>query len=287
MVHKSQLNFMERNKTERSRDEEQEVNKNGNLADDFRIGEINVSQLFRKYQNESIKIAKADGLFVESNVHEILSLPSIFLLFPECELKFRDAVKKATKNSCSFATDWLLVELVNSQTMKENIGFVILEYIKSLPTVKIKNEPSETTLITNHSDHIMKGVLTKARRGSHKEEANNLTSQYLLYQLQKNGVYSWDCLDSAIDLGADIKILGFQCVVDFYMMDLIQGIYTMIHIGQISVPASVKEMSSFISDIEILLGVREIFCPPSKKANFKRDTLGTPKFKQLVGKTRD
>lgn len=88
------------------------------------------------------------------------------------------------------------------------------------------------------------------------------------------------------------------------MMDIIQGTYIMIHIGQISVPASVKEMLHFVDEIEILLKIREIFCKsfdslyaklcnpndpslPSTKASFKRDTLGTPKFKQLVSKTRD
>jgi len=85
------------------------------------------------------------------------------------------------------------------------------------------------------------------------------------------------------------------------MMDLIQGTYAMIHIGQFSVPASVKEMLSFVDEIDVLLGVREIFhksfntfyakvcnpSPPSAKASFKCDTLGTPKFQQLVSKTRD
>ena len=52
------------------------------LENDHKIGDINVSQLFRQYQNASIKIAKNEGLFIESNVHEILSLSSIFLLAP-------------------------------------------------------------------------------------------------------------------------------------------------------------------------------------------------------------
>lgn len=44
------------------------------------------------------------------------------------------------------------------------------------------------------------------------------------------------------------------------MMDIVQGTYIMIHIGQISVPASVKEMLHFVDEIEILLKIREIFC---------------------------
>ncbi|PKY30987.1 hypothetical protein RhiirB3_342471 [Rhizophagus irregularis] len=116
------------------------------------------------------------------------------------------------------------------------------------------------------------------------------------------GVFMKDCLDSAIDLGADIKMLGFQCVdytVDFYMMDIVQGTYIMIHIGQISVPASVKEMLHFVDEIEILLKIREIFCKsfdslyaklcnpndpslPSTKASFKHDTWNTQIYEIVI-----
>lgn len=83
------------------------------------------------------------------------------------------------------------------------------------------------------------------------------------------------------------------------MLDLIKGTYFMLHIGQISVPASIKEMLSFVDELDTLLLVREIFqkmyntlydelCNPgwpSEKAKFKRETLETPKFRQLVDKT--
>jgi hypothetical protein len=42
------------------------------------------------------------------------------------------------------------------------------------------------------------------------------------------------------------------------MMDIIQGIYIIVHIGQISVPAPVKEILPFVDEIEILLKIREI-----------------------------
>ncbi|CAG8476700.1 17897_t:CDS:2 [Cetraspora pellucida] len=352
----------------------------GDPENDLKIGEINISQLFRKYQNESVKVAKTDGLFVESNVHEILALSSIFLLIPgsyskkminifgsplldevykqvkpvqqteidsECESKFRKVIKQATKESRRSAIKSLLAELTNDQTLDKNLDSVILECLKTLPTGKIKNEPSEITLITNYLDRIMKEIFhdpdkhivewpntgldeSKARKSQGRSKQPDFVVS-IVHQLQtsgiifvgevsppseKNNVYKncndlirvgifmKDCLDSAIDLGADIKLLGFQCVgftLDFYMMDLIQGTYTMIHIGQFSVPASVKEMLSFVDEIEVLLVVQEIFhksfntfytkicnpSSPSTKASFKRDTLGTPKFKQLVSKTRD
>ncbi|CAG8640659.1 6591_t:CDS:2 [Ambispora gerdemannii] len=334
---------------------------------DLKIGEINISQLFRKYQNESAKIAKTDGLFVESNVHEILALSSIFLLIPgsysktmvnifgsplldevyqqfkpvqqtaldsECESNFRKVIKQATKESRRSAIKSLLAELANDQMLDENMDYVILENLKTLPTEKIKNEPSEITFITNYLDRIMREIFhdpdkhiiewpntgldeSKARKSQGRSKQPDFVVS-IVHQLQKSGfifvgevsppleknnvykncndlirvgVFMKDCLDSAIDLGADIKVLGFQCVdytLDFYMMDLIQGTYD-------------PYRAIFSPGFDVLLGVREIFrksfntfyakvcnpSPPSAKASFKRDTLGTPKFQQLVSKTRD
>ncbi|CAB4469016.1 unnamed protein product [Rhizophagus irregularis] len=328
--------------------------KDEDSIDDLKIREINVSRLFRQYQNESIKIAKTGGLFVESNVHEILSLSSIFLLnsgshsktmidifsssllddiyqqanppqqielYTECELKLRKVIKKAIKESRSSATKFLLTELTNDQMLNENFGSMILECLKKLPTAKIKNEPSETTLITNYLDHIMREMLhdpdkhivewpnteineSKAKKlqGIRSKQPDFTVS--IIHQLQLNGVIFVDCLDSSIELGADIKILGFQCVdytVEFYMMDLVQGMYIMINIGKVTIPASLREVSNFVDDLEILLAIRKVFqesfniffdklCNPSSsstKMKFKRDTLGTPKFRKLVNKTHN
>ncbi|CAG8570445.1 6282_t:CDS:2, partial [Acaulospora morrowiae] len=346
---------------------------------DYKIRNINVSQLFRQYQNESVKISKNGGLTVESNVHEILSLSSIFLLTPgshsktmitifgsqlldeihrriipiqcatlnlECELKFRESIKKA-KKSRDDAMDWFLKELTDDQLLKENLGYVILKGLETLPSEEIRNEPSEITLITNYLDYIMKGAfhhpdkhivqwpntaLNESR--SKKFEGRSKQPDFavsVIHQLQteavvfvgevsppsqknnvhKNcndliriGVFMKDCADFSIDKGVDINIIGFQCVdytIDFYTLNLERGTYFMLHIGQITVPASVKEMLSFVDELGTLLAVREIFqksysalynklCNPglpSTKAEFKRDTLETPKFRQLVNKTRD
>ncbi|PKC54271.1 hypothetical protein RhiirA1_312484, partial [Rhizophagus irregularis] len=67
---------------------------------------------------------------------------------------------------------------------------------------------------------------------------------------------------SSVDKGADIKVLGFQCIdykVDYYIMDLVKGIYIMLHVGQVSIPASLKDMSSFVDDIELSLRIQDIF----------------------------
>lgn len=68
----------------------------------------------------------------------------------------------------------------------------------------------------------------------------------------------------------------------------------MVHVGQVLVPSSMKEMLSFVDQIEILLNVQEIFKKSciiseytSAKAMYKRDTLDTPIFNRIVIKTRD
>ncbi|CAB4428015.1 unnamed protein product [Rhizophagus irregularis] len=305
--------------------------KDENSVDDFYMGDINVSSLFRYYQNQSLKLARDKGLFVESNVHEILSLSSILMLSPnshstlmidsfgsplldqihqeliptqqvldsESESKFRKAIKKANKNSRDDAIDWLSAELVNNRNLKKNFGSVILKGLETLPADKIRNEPSETSLITNHLDYIMKGIFqdpdkhivqwpntaldeSKLRKFEGRTKQPDFVVS-VIHQLQtvadtvigevsppaqkanvyKNcndlirlGVFMKDCVDFAIDRGAEINVIGFQCVdhtVDFYATNLVNGMYVMVHIGQTTVPVSLKEMLSFVDDIEIFL----------------------------------
>ncbi|CAG8677669.1 3447_t:CDS:2, partial [Scutellospora calospora] len=298
--------------------------KDGDPANDYKINEFNVSQMFRKYQNESVRMSKNGGLVIESNVHEILSLSSIFLLSPnsyskqmvnvfgtrfldeirqniiptqemtlnlECELKFREAIKKSTKESREHAKEWLLNELTNDQNLEKNLGSVILKGLETLPNDKIRNDPSEITLITNYLDYVMRSIFhdpekhvvqwpntglneSKLRKFNGRAKQPDFTVS-VIHQLQtaatifvgevsppsqkynvyKNcsdlirlGVFMKDCIDSAIDKGADVKIIGFQCVdfiIDFYMIDLVKGTYFMIHISQVSIPASIKELLFF------------------------------------------
>ncbi|CAG8635767.1 1370_t:CDS:2 [Ambispora gerdemannii] len=277
----------------------------GDSASDFFLGETNVSQL-------------SGSLFVESNVHEILSLSILMLapnshsnlmidlfgsplldlihqelmptqqivLDPKCESTFREAIKMATKSRVM---------------MPRNVAHV-----------ENKNEHSETTHITNYLDRIMRGFFDNPNQHivpwpntaleRLKAEKDNVYKN--CNDLIRLGVFMKDCQDSAIDKGADIKVIGFQCIdykIDYYIMDLVRGIYTMVYIGQVTIPASIKEMSAFVDEMETLLKIQEIFLksfntlyvklcipsPPSKKVTFKRDTLYTPKFRQLVSKTRN
>jgi hypothetical protein len=262
---------------------------NRNPEDDFLIEGLNISELFRRYQNESINLANSDGLYVETNVHEILALTSIFMLSQnshsemmmnifgsnlldkivkkfsptnkreldaECESKFRKVIKQAINDSRDNAVDSLLAYLANPESnLKENLGFIFLEGLRSLPSLKLKSQPSEMTLIVNYLDYIMKGLLhqpnkhrvewpntglkeSKARKlegrarqpdflvsAIHQLETSGtlfigeVTSPAEKGNVHKNcndliriGVFMKECIDSAIDKGADIKLLGFQCI---------------------------------------------------------------------------
>ncbi|CAG8683777.1 1704_t:CDS:2, partial [Dentiscutata heterogama] len=135
-------------------------------------------------------------------------------------------------------------------------------------------------------------------------EKNNVYKNCL--DLIRIGVFMKDCIDSAISQGVDIKILGFQCIaykIDFYILDINgEGLYMMNHIAQISVPATIKDICSFIDELYILLNLRSILyesynafvdklknprlAPLELKSSFKKPTLDTPEFNKLVSKTR-
>ncbi len=161
--------------------------KDKDTANDFFIGETNVSLLFRNYQNQSLELARTKGLFVESNVHEILSLSSILMLTPnshsntminlfgsplldqefmpvqqieldpKCGSVFREAIKTAMKNSCEDAINLLHGQLANEKILRENAGCTILDCLRTLPMSTIRSDHSEMTHITNYLDRIMRG----------------------------------------------------------------------------------------------------------------------------------
>ena len=239
-----------------------------------------MSSLFRNYQNQSLKLAMEEGLLIESNVHEILSLSSILLispnshsplmidlfgsalleqiheefvptqkieLDPELESKFREAIKKANKVSRDHGIDWLSAEILNNRNLK-NFGSVILKGLETLPIDKI--EISETSLITNHLDYIMKGIfhnpdkhivqwpntaLNKSKSRTNKPDfvvsvihqlqmVADISIGEVSPPSQKTNVYKncndliqlsiflKDCMDCAIDNGAEINVIGFQCI---------------------------------------------------------------------------
>src|SRR4051812_25865656 len=54
----------------------------GDFENDFFVEEHDVSRLYREYKNKSIKLSNTCGLYVETNIHEILALTSIFMITP-------------------------------------------------------------------------------------------------------------------------------------------------------------------------------------------------------------
>ncbi|CAB5213142.1 unnamed protein product [Rhizophagus irregularis] len=354
---------------------------NSNNENELIIDRFNISKLFRQYQDESFNLANSGGLYVEADVHEILSLTSIFMLSPnshsemminifgldlldkisdklkpnkqefnvEYEAKFKSIIKQSINISRDNAINSLLgnSEKPESINLKENLGFVILDGLKSLPSHKLKCKPSEITLITNYLDYIMKGLFhhpdkyiiewpnTGQETKASKVEGRARQPDFLvsaIHQLEKRGslfvgevtspaekenvhkncndlirigVFMKECIDSALDKGADIKVLGFQCIeytIDFYAMELhAPGLYIMHHIGQASIPTSVKTLSHFVDEIDTFLTVRSLLQESfdnffnklrspkeqAKKLSFKCETLSTSSFNQLISNTRN
>ncbi|POG61091.1 hypothetical protein GLOIN_2v1486539 [Rhizophagus irregularis DAOM 181602=DAOM 197198] len=349
---------------------------------DLFVNGVNISEKFRTYINESILHANNKGLYVETHSHEILSLSSILVLIPnsystkmvesfgldvlesiyreytpklsiqldiEIENMYRSVVKTCLNDSRNNAIKLLCAKIVQKNELMNNFCFLILDLIRNLPYDKIRNEPSELTLITNYLDNIMKNAFhipdrhvvrwpntalteSKVRKfdGSrakqpdfvvsvnYQSRASNViyvgevtgpSEQGNVYKncldLVRIGIFMKDCMDSAVSQGAEIKILGFQCIayrIDFYMLDLRgDGLYTMNHIAQISVPATIKDIYILIDEIYILLNLRAILlescdtfieklknpglAPLELKSSFRKQTLDTPEFRRLVSKT--
>nr|CAG8498476.1 4147_t:CDS:10 [Entrophospora candida] len=224
------------------------------LVNEFFLGKTNVSQLFRIYQSESIRIAK-DGAMID-----IFGSPLLDKIYKELMpiqqiAMLRKAIKMANKLSDD-ATNWLCTQLANKKTLRDSAGFVIFDCLRMLPMSKIRSEHSETTHITNYLDRIMRGFFNNPNQ--HVVQWPNTA----LDESKARKIEGRNSLDSAIDKGADIKIIGFQCIgfkLDFYIMDLTHGIYTMVHFGQVMFPASIKEMAAFVDEMETLLRIQEIF----------------------------
>nr|CAG8571587.1 13990_t:CDS:2 [Entrophospora candida] len=161
--------------------------------------------------------------------------------------------------------------------------------------LNINREESEINLIFSQEDNeilFVGEVTSSAEKGNVFKNCNDST---------RVGIFMKDCIDSAVDKGADIKVL-VKFKIDFYIMELSsKELYFMYNVGQVLIPASVKEISRFINDLETLLMVCEIFeksfvdffdklCNPkqgTEKASFKCETLSTPSFNMLVNHSRN
>nr|CAG8600818.1 9331_t:CDS:10 [Entrophospora candida] len=298
---------------------------------ELKINGINIRTLLETYQDVSLEIGKEKQLLVESNTYEILSLSYILLLIPkELHLQqtlilpkiilgdkpvytFRKAIKMGKNDSRDVAVDWLCVKLLKEKIIKDNLGLfhdpdkTLVQWPNTeLHESKIRNLASRAkqpdfTVSLIHQQQIDSVIFVG--EVSPPSERNNVfkNSNDLIWL----STFMKDCMDSSIAKGADIEILGFQCIeytVDFYVMDLAgRATCTMSHLGQIKIPADFKDIYSFVDDIGLLLGIKDIFTRsfnnfyeklhvPSRleiKPTLKEKTLSTQEFGQLVSKTRD
>ncbi|CAI2174943.1 16383_t:CDS:2 [Funneliformis geosporum] len=257
------------------------------------------------------------GLQVLASIHHEYTPTLSISLDTEIECIYRNVVKTCLKDSRSSAIDILCTNLTNRKELRNNFGFLMLDLIRTLPFDKIRNELSELTLITNYLDRIMKDAFydpdkyiaqwlntalteSKIRKlDSSRTKQPDFIATNVIYvgevsvpseknnvykncvDLMRIGVFMKDCIDSAISRGAEIKILGFQCIaykIDFYILDLrSEGLYTMSHIAQISIPEKIKDLFIFIDELH-----NPGLAPLELKSSFKRNTLDTPEFNRIV-----
>ncbi|CAG8547174.1 10267_t:CDS:10, partial [Paraglomus occultum] len=138
--------------------------------------------------------------------------------------------------------DGYLVNYIFSVTPITPENFRITETVMGIQFVTLKEIVARKFSVS--------GVVVSDNIYVCREDLNNTYSYkktLLFNQLHTKTVLfvGEDCLDSAIDKGADIKVLGFQCIdykIDFYVMDLIKDIYVMAHIGQTIIPASCSHL---------------------------------------------
>ncbi|PKB97742.1 hypothetical protein RhiirA5_432557 [Rhizophagus irregularis] len=280
---------------------------NSNNENELIIDRFNISKLFRQYQDESFNLANSGGLYVEADVHEILSLTSIFMLSPnshsemminifgldlldkisdklkpnkqefnvEYEAKFKSIIKQSINISRDNAINSLLgnSEKPESINLKENLGFVILDGLKSLPSHKLKCKPSEITLITNYLDYIMKG----------------------LFHHPDKYIIEWP--NTGQETKAS-KVEGRARQPDF----LVSAIHQLekrgsLFVGEVTSPAEKENVHKNYTFLTVRSLLQESFDnffnklrspkEQAKKLSFKCETLSTSSFNQLISNTRN
>ncbi|CAJ0636613.1 10310_t:CDS:2 [Entrophospora sp. SA101] len=323
--------------TQPSQQSSSNKNKSDKMRYELKINGINIKTLLETYRDVSLKIGKEKQLLVESNTYEILSLSYILLLIPN---SYSKTIIRSFGITLLEELHLQQTSMLPKIVLADKPVYIFRKAIEmgkndSRDNIAYFKNPSEITLITNNLDRIMKGLFHDPDKTLvqwpntelHESKIRNLASRAkqpdftvsLIHQQQvdsvifvgevsppsernnvfKNsndlirlGTFMKDCMVSSIAKGADIEILGFQCI---------EATYTMSHLGQIKIPADFKDIYSFVDDIGLLLGIKDIFTRsfnnfyeklrvPSQleiKPTLKKKTLSTEEFEKLVSKTRD
>ncbi|CAG8538414.1 4379_t:CDS:2 [Cetraspora pellucida] len=206
-------------------------------------------------------------LFMESNVQEMLSLSSILLLasnsysntmIDHFGLSLLDEIHQKFKSEQQIVLDSNSETTFRKWQWVDRVMMLLSGYAENFQIRKAEGRAKQPDFTTSIICQLQTSAIlyvgevsSSSKRGDVYKNCNDLI---LL------GVFMKDILYSSVYKGANIKVLGFQYYkVDHYTMDLVQGIYIMIYIGQMLVLASLKDMSSFVDDIELSLKVQDMF----------------------------
>ncbi|KAG1136768.1 hypothetical protein G6F37_012578 [Rhizopus arrhizus] len=118
------------------------------------------------------------------------------------------------------------------------------------------------------------------------------TSKYLVSKdLIRLGILSKNSIDQHDLQGClTIQVVGFQMVV-FLTTLLADGLYVMVEIGNITIPASIREIPQYLTNSDEIISILECFetwCSPSPQPqpSFKRKSLDDESFARLVSPSR-
>jgi hypothetical protein len=118
------------------------------------------------------------------------------------------------------------------------------------------------------------------------------TSKYLVSKdLIRLGILSKNSIDQHDLQGClTIQVVGFQMIV-FLTTLLADGLYVMVEIGNITIPASIREIPQYLTNSDDIISILECFqswCSPSPQPqpSFKRKSLDDESFARLVSPSR-
>ncbi|CAG8624649.1 6719_t:CDS:2, partial [Funneliformis caledonium] len=183
------------------------------LADDYKIEEINVSHLFQKYQNNSINISKAEDM-----IHQRIILTQQTALDAECEAKFRNTIKtlpftkiKNDLSEMTLVTNYLdrimrrMLHDPNRHIIKwSNMGF------NKSKARKLEGRAKQPDFVVSVIHQLQICGVIFVGEISPLSEKNNIYKN--CKDLIRIGIFMKDCLDIGIGKGADLKVLGFQYI---------------------------------------------------------------------------
>ncbi|CAG8636297.1 9868_t:CDS:10 [Ambispora gerdemannii] len=252
------------------------------------VMDVDISDKWHLFKETSLKLAKEEGLLVESHPQQHCPLMVEVFGFKLLEAMYKDVVRRLTEQETELDAEVLikLTRIVKRLQREEFVrygGFRIANTcvtntisIERVPRVTLKSSVGEIELCTTYIDPVLAPVFADPDRGV-QEEMNNLYS--LCADLIRVAVFNKD----AIDFYNKNCVLGFQVVgrhITFYLTTLLyDGLYVMVEVGHIDVPMSLEQLPAFIASLDTLLVVSNAFwtnCattrPAAEMEPNKRDT---------------